>query len=67
MHLSNHWDRCLMNVPAVWSAHEIDLRQFVTYAKTRRTPLVVLVFPFLQQPERKCPRSFATKGFRPWI
>jgi lysophospholipase L1-like esterase len=37
--------------PAVWSAHEADLRQFVTYSKTRQTPLVVLVFPFLQQPE----------------
>jgi hypothetical protein len=36
--------------PAVWSAHETDLRRFVSYSKTRGIPLVVIVFPFMQQP-----------------
>ena len=37
--------------PAVWAAHEKDLRQFATYSRERGIPLVVLVFPFLQQLE----------------
>jgi hypothetical protein len=37
--------------PSVWHAHEQDLRQFIAYAKAHRARLIVVVFPFLQQPE----------------